>query len=138
MPDSFVLDPRLEQATQLLLRWQVCQLRLMDDRRFPWLVLVPERPALRDLHDLRPEDQGLVMQEITRASRILSAVTGADKMHVAALGSQVPQLHIHVIARFAKDAAWPKPVWGVGAAEPYGKEELVREAARLAEALKVK
>jgi diadenosine tetraphosphate (Ap4A) HIT family hydrolase len=138
MPDSFVLDPRLEQATQFLLRWHVCQLRLLDDRRFPWLVLVPERPALRDLHDLSPGDQELVMQEITRASRILSAVTGADKMHVAALGSQVPQLHIHVIARFVKDAAWPKAVWASGAAEPYGKEELAREAARLTEALKLK
>lgn len=138
MAEVFVLDPRLEQATQFLLRWHVCQLRLMDDRRFPWLVLVPERPALRDLHDLSPEDQGVVMQEIARASRILSDVTGADKMHVAALGSQVPQLHIHVIARFMKDAAWPKPVWANGATEPYGKEELAREAARLGDALKLK
>jgi diadenosine tetraphosphate (Ap4A) HIT family hydrolase len=137
MTVSFALDSRLEQSTRLLGRWKVSQLRLMDDRRFPWLVLVPERPALRDLHDLSDDDQVSVMEEIIRASRILCEATRADKINVAALGNRVPQLHIHVIARSKTDAAWPHAVWGMGIVEPYGKEVQAREAARLAQALKL-
>lgn len=103
----------------------------MNDNRFPWLILVPERPSLKDLHDLSPEDQVAVMGEIDTASRVLSHIQAPEKINVAALGNMVPQLHIHVIARFTTDAAWPAPVWGVGEAEPYDKTTLTETLAAL-------
>lgn len=91
----------------------------MNDSRYPWLILVPEHPGLRDLHDLRNDDQVTAMTEIDLASRALQHLHSPDKINVAALGNMVPQLHIHVIARFTHDPAWPAPVWGIGDAIPY-------------------
>ena len=100
--------------------------QLMNDRRFPWLMLVPRRPAVREIHDLSAADRALLIEEIAAAGRVLQTATRAEKIHVAALGNIVPQLHVHVVARFADDPAWPGPVWGHGSPEPY-------EAAALAE-----
>lgn len=99
--------------------WTLCRVLLMNDSNYPWLILVPARTALRDFHDLAPEDMTLATTEITRASRALQALFDPVKLNVAALGNQVPQLHIHVIARRADDPAWPKPVWGAVPAKPY-------------------
>lgn len=115
----FTLHPRLEADTVPVISLGLSRVLLMQDRRFPWLILVPEKPALRDLHDLTLDDQITAMAEIDATSRALSALHSPDKMNVAALGNMVPQLHIHVIARFTADAAWPGPVWGVGEAEAY-------------------
>ena len=95
---------------------------LMEDVRFPWLILVPEIPGLTELTDLSAADSEKLMNEIQLVSRILQALTNADKMNVATLGNQVPQLHIHIIARTKDDAAWPNPVWGYGEAQPYSDE----------------
>ncbi|MGY9005638.1 MAG: HIT domain-containing protein, partial [Alphaproteobacteria bacterium] len=97
---------------------------LMNDRRFPWIILVPERGGVREIHDLSIEDRAILMEEITLISTTLDGLFKPDKMNVGALGNIVPQLHIHVIARTSKDAAWPGPVWGFGKAEPYDAQAL--------------
>ncbi len=130
----FALHPRLEADTAFVARLALSRLLLMNDRRYRWLILVPERPDLRELHDLAPADQALLMSEITRTSRLLqrpAAPQGTpdkipDKINVAMLGNLVPQLHLHVIARHRDDPAWPGPVWGHSPAEPHGADELTR------------
>jgi len=98
----------------------LCRVLLMNNAVFPWLILVPMRPHLRELFDLTPEDYLTAAQEVRQMARVLQNATGADKMNIAALGNITPQLHIHVIARFAGDAAWPQPVWNSGVAPmPY-------------------
>ena len=126
MTDSFALHPRLAADTAQIARWPLCRILLMNDARFPWLILVPERPGLREIHDLAAADRATLAEEIARASRLLQDRFQADKINVAALGNQVQQLHVHVIARFAGDPAWPKPVWCEGASEPMTAAE--REA----------
>jgi len=120
----FSLHPRLEADTVPVASLGLCRVLLARDSRFPWLILVPEKPSLRDLHDLGRSDRNTAMDEIDTASRILMALHSADKINVAALGNMVPQLHIHVIARFTDDAAWPAPVWGIGSPEPYDDDSL--------------
>ena len=127
---TFTLDRNLERDTIPVARWALSRILLMNDANFPWLVIVPERPGLRDLHDLLPNDLATLTDEIVRASRALQGLFKPDKMNVAALGNMVPQLHVHVIARFDNDPAWPKPVWNALPAKPYdpaAAEELVAD-----------
>ncbi len=119
MLDTFELHPQLAADTVEVARWPLCRVLLINDATYPWLVLVPERPGMRDLHELEGADMVQAMAEVTRASEALLRAFAPDKMNIAALGNQVPQLHIHVIARFTGDAAWPQPVWGVVPAAPY-------------------
>ena len=121
---SFQLHPQLEADTHLICRTENCQILLMDDARFPWIVLVPEVADIRELYELKEQQQHQTYQSILRISKSLAEYSNADKMNVAALGNQVPQLHIHIIARYETDAAWPGPVWGVGQAEPYRPDQL--------------
>ena len=123
MSESFTLHPQLAADTVELARWPLSVVLLMDDARFPWLILVPQRPGLRDLHDVAPAEQGALMAEIGRAGALMKSVFRADKINTAALGNQVPQLHIHVIARFTNDPAWPKPIWSVGQRQPMSEAE---------------
>ena len=127
----FRLHERLAADTVEVLRWPLNRVLLMNDRTYPWLILVPERPGLKDLHDLAAADHIQAMAEISRASRALQHLCRPDKINVAALGNMVPQLHIHVIARFTSDPAWPRPVWGVQPAEPYNEAEIKATLARL-------
>ena len=120
----FELNPILEQDSHPIVIWPLCQVRLINDNRFPWLILIPAREALREFHDVASDEQPLFLGEVNRASQVLKQITSADKMNVASLGNQVAQLHIHIIARFQGDAAWPGPVWGVGQAVPYQPIEL--------------
>ncbi len=120
MPKKFVLHPKLEQDTVPVTDLSFCTVRLMDDSRFPWIILVPKLADLREIHRLEKRMRGILMEEIADCASAMEREYSADKMNVAALGNMVPQLHIHIIARFEGDAAWPGPVWGVGEAEPYG------------------
>ncbi len=104
----------------------------MNDRRFPWLILVPEREAVREIHELSPADRAVLIEEIARASEALDRLFHPDKLNVGALGNVVPQLHVHVVARTAGDPAWPGPVWGSGAAVPYSEDELEEVREKLA------
>ena len=123
MPNAFTLHPRLAGDTIVLGNWPLCRLLLMNDARFPWVILVPARPDLREIHDLPPTERATLIEEIAQASTLMQQVFTADKMNVAARGNQVPQLHIHIIARFASDPAWPSPVWGQGQPRPMSEAE---------------
>src|SRR4051812_18704049 len=113
MPDEtgFTLDPRLAAASHPFDDWPLCHVRLKDDLRFPWLLLIPRRAGVAELTDLAPGDYATLCAEALRASRLLRAVAAPDKLNVATLGNQVPQLHPHVIARFPHAPAWPGAVW---------------------------
>lgn len=116
---AFKLDGRLEADSRPISVLGLCQLRLMNDRRFPWVLLIPQRAEMEEIFQLSPLDQTLLTFETCETARALKEVTGCTKVNVAALGNQVRQLHVHVIARRQDDAAWPGPVWGVGKAEAY-------------------
>jgi diadenosine tetraphosphate (Ap4A) HIT family hydrolase len=122
MNQQFVLDDRLSADTEPVAQLALSDLRLMNDARFPWLILVPRRPAAIELIDLDATDQRWLLDEIGLSCRALQATTSCDKLNVGALGNIVRQLHIHVVARFADDPAWPGPVWGAGAAVAYDDE----------------
>lgn len=135
MPHSgmpFALHPTLARDTVEVARLPLSRALLMNDRRFPWLILVPERDSVRDLDELPPADRALLVEEIAQASGALRQLCRPDKLNVGALGNIVPQLHVHVVARFRTDAAWPGPVWGSGAAEPYEESELAEIRAHFA------
>ena len=116
---SFDLHPRLAADTIPVGELALCAALLLNDARFPWFVLVPQRPDLVELTDLSGDDSIVLMGEIRAATRVMLALAKPDKVNVAALGNVVPQLHVHVIGRFRSDPAWPNPVWGVGAPQPY-------------------
>ena len=122
---GFALDPRLAADTAFVADWQLSRVLLMDDARFPWLVLVPRRARLSELHELQGTEQILLLQEINDAMGLLRATVEVDKLNLGALGNIVRQLHVHVVARREGDAAWPGPVWGSGAAMRY--EPAVRD-----------
>ena len=127
---DFMLDPRLETDTFLLTDLPLCRVLLMNDSRYPWLILVPRQNGLREFHDLSREDQSRLMSEITLTTEALQGGHEPDKINVGALGNIVQQLHIHVLGRFESDPAWPGPVWGTGEPATYSKKQadsLIRE-----------
>jgi diadenosine tetraphosphate (Ap4A) HIT family hydrolase len=136
---GFVLHPRLTADTSVIVDWSLSRVLLMNDKRFPWIVLVPRRPNLIELFDLDETARAVLMTEIARAADRLKrwalAHGGADKINVATIGNLVPQLHIHVVARRRGDAAWPGTVWGAGQPEHYGAAELMRTVGELRDAL---
>jgi diadenosine tetraphosphate (Ap4A) HIT family hydrolase len=135
-PPSFRLHPQLAADTEAVAELPLSTVRLMNDSRFPWLILVPRRPEIRELHELSERDRAVLVEEVALASRVLARATGADKINVGALGNMVPQLHVHAVARFRNDEAWPGPVWGTGERRPYPAAELARTCASFAEALR--
>ena len=116
---GWVLDPLLERDNTTIGDMPLCRVLLNNDANYPWLLLVPRRHHIIEIVDLDYIEQAQLMGEIAEAARSLKAITGCDKINVAALGNVVPQLHVHVIARSRGDAAWPKPVWGVVPARTY-------------------
>ena len=133
----YELHPQLAADTHPVAVFDLCELRLMDDANYPWLVLVPRLPDAHELIDLDQAQRHVLTDEIDRAARALRDAVHPHKLNVAALGNLVPQLHVHVIARFEHDPAWPSPVWGRVAARPYTPEMLVERIALLQEALVV-
>ena len=133
---SFALDPRLAADSIAVGDFTLSQLRLMDDARFPWLILVPRIAGARELIDLDEGDRASLLGEVTIVGRMLESLLAPDKLNVAALGNIVPQLHMHIIARYASDAAWPQTVWGCGERVAYTHEARDALLARLREALR--
>lgn len=131
---EFELDPRLAADSLPILQMALCDVRLINDARYPWLILVPRRAGVTEIIDLAVDDRRRLADEVDRCTRALRTHTGADTMNVAALGNQVPMLHVHVIARFRNDDAWPGPVWGVLPPSPYPDDARALRAA-LAEAM---
>ena len=120
----FELHPRLAADTVEVCELELCKVLLMNDENYPWLILVPMRENTTEMHQLFKDEQYKLMDEIAHVAATVEAFTDADKMNIGALGNMVPQLHIHVIARFKDDPAWPNPVWGAQGARPYDEAHL--------------
>ena len=126
MSNPFELDPRLAADTILVGETSLSQVLLMNDARYLWLILVPRRSDVTEPFELSEADQVQLWRESMRLGEAMKAHFAAYKLNIAALGNQVAQLHVHHIARFHTDDAWPGPVWGVGSAVPYS--EAARDA----------
>ncbi|MBF0193277.1 MAG: HIT domain-containing protein [Magnetococcales bacterium] len=103
---------------------KICKVLLMNDKQYPWLILVPDRPGLKDFDEVNSGDIAYLHADIKKASEVLRTIYKPTKLNIAALGNMVTQLHIHVIARFSNDKAWPNPVWGRHPPLPYNDEML--------------
>ena len=131
----YELHPQLANDTAPVCDLALCEVRLMDDANHPWLVLVPKLAGAVEIIDLSPGQRTCLSADIDAAARALKALFQPHKLNVAALGNQVPQLHVHVIARYRDDIAWPRPVWGAANARPYAPEQLVERVSALRAAL---
>jgi diadenosine tetraphosphate (Ap4A) HIT family hydrolase len=120
---SFSLDPCLSKDAFAVGDMTISRVLLMNDARWPWLILVPRREGLVELTDLDAPDRARLMEEAAAAASFLKRHANADKMNIATLGNIVRQLHLHVVARFVGDTAWPGPVWGCGGPRPYREAE---------------
>lgn len=125
------LHEALHSDTVAVTRLELCRVQLMNDSAFPWLILVPERANIHEIHELEVQDRALLIEEIAHASRVLNQLYQPDKINVGSLGNQVPQLHVHVIVRYRNDRAWPGPVWGHGPVRSYIKADLEATCERL-------
>ena len=132
---EFELDGRIARDSDLIATLDLCQLRIQNDSRWPWLVMVPQRADMTEIFELSEADQALLSAEVNHVAATLKDITGATKINVGALGNIVRQLHVHVIARFEGDANWPGPIWGYGSAEPYDGEKRQALMNRLMEKL---
>lgn len=121
----YALDTRLARDTLAITDLPLCSVRLMDNKKFPWLVMIPRLGGASEWIDLDRDQQHQLSDEIAIVSHILKALVTPDKLNIATLGNQVSQLHVHVIARYKGDANWPNPVWG-GPAEYYKEDESQR------------
>ncbi len=133
--NAWHLHPQLADDSTPVIELALCEVRLMDDANHPWLILVPRVADTVEIIDLSPAQRTQLTAEIDTAARALKTLFKPDKLNVAALGNLVPQLHVHVIARYQNDIAWPRPVWGNATARPYAPEELIERVRALAAAL---
>lgn len=117
--DVFELAPEFERDSLWLADWPLCQLRVQNDANYPWFILIPRRVAMVEIIDLTEQDREQLWHESAHLSVFLKVGFQAKKLNVAALGNMVPQLHLHHIARYEDDIAWPAPVWGKAPAQPY-------------------
>lgn len=134
---AFELDPRLAADTHRVGDLALSRVLLFDDVRFPWLVIVPRQSGLRELIDLPHDDQHRLLEEINSCAHVLHALDKPDKLNIAALGNVVAQLHVHVIARYTSDAAWPRPVWNIGERIRFDDAALRRRLGSLRAALRI-
>lgn len=131
----FELHTQLQADTVLIGQFDLSLVLLHRDSHYPWVILVPRRPQVEELFHLDPEDRRQLLDESCHLAEVMHDCFAPHKMNVAALGNQVPQLHLHHIARFRDDAAWPNPVWGAVAAKPYTESALAERVERLQFAL---
>jgi diadenosine tetraphosphate (Ap4A) HIT family hydrolase len=130
-PASWSIDPQLARDSVPLGNLPLCQVRLMNDANYPWLLLIPRCANATEIIDLSETDQADLMREITQTVRALKTETSCHKINVAAIGNVVAQLHVHVVARFRTDTAWPKPIWGIAPARAYDDATLQKLLAAL-------
>lgn len=117
--DAFKLAAEFERDSLWLADWPLCQLRVQNDANYPWFILIPRRVSMVEIIDLTEQDREQLWRESAHLSVFLKAEFQAKKLNIAALGNMVPQLHLHHIARYEHDIAWPAPVWGKAPAQPY-------------------
>lgn len=128
---DFLLHPRLQADCHPVGELRLCRVLLFDDSRYPWVVLVPRRPGLREIYDLDAADRATLFDEASQVGEVLMRSCPGDKLNLGALGNLVPQLHLHLVVRNQGDPAWPGPVWGHSAAAPYAAEALAERLALL-------
>lgn len=124
----FSVDPAFEAGSVAAGEWGLCHVRLQDDARFPWLILIPRIVGAVELVDLTADQRAVLMEETVRAGELVRALgvenrRPVDKLNVGAIGNVTAQLHVHVVGRRRDDDLWPDPVWGRGPAEPYGADQ---------------
>ncbi|WP_368164266.1 HIT domain-containing protein [Aeromonas sp. R6-2] len=125
----FELHPRLAADTRVLGDLPLCRVLLSRDSNYPWLILVPRIDNLREIHHLAESDRQQLMRESCAVAALMEASLQPDKINIGALGNLVPQLHLHHVARFTGDAAWPGPIWGAKPAQPYEEAGLEKQVA---------
>jgi diadenosine tetraphosphate (Ap4A) HIT family hydrolase len=121
--DPISLDPRLASDSTFVADLELCQIRLSHNAAFPWILLIPQRKEVSEIIDLNANDQKILMQEIALASEVMQSIFHPTKLNIASLGNIVSQLHIHIIARYHMDPAWPHPVWNSGVESVYDLKE---------------
>lgn len=131
----FKLHSQLAADCAVVGRRNLALVLLHGDSRFPWCILVPQRKGIREIHQLDSQDRSLLMTESCELAEVMAELFGPDKMNVASLGNLVPQLHIHHVARYQNDEAWPGPIWGQGTAKPYDEVGLAQRLAVLRKAM---
>ena len=119
----FTIDKKFLKSSHYITDLKLCSIRLHDNSKFPWLILIPKRNKVTDISDLKPKDQILLIKEIIYVSKIMKKVFKTSKLNVEKIGNIVPQLHIHIIARNKNDYTWPLSVW-VKKGNVYSKENL--------------
>jgi len=129
------LHPQLQKDCLIVGRLTLCHVLLMNDANYPWLILVPDRDNVTEIYQLTEADQAQLIRESSTVAKMLTDHFNADKINIAALGNVVPQLHIHHIARYRNDIAWPKPIWGQVSAKAYSDEALTKILDKLRMAL---
>ncbi|MGB0449584.1 MAG: HIT domain-containing protein [Porticoccaceae bacterium] len=131
----FQLHPQLEADTVLVGRFPLSLLLLSRDANYPWCILVPQRDGMQEIYQLDSADQLQLLHESSLLAETLAALFAADKINVATIGNMVPQLHMHHVARFKSDAAWPRPIWGAVEAVAYPEDMLAHRVERIAASL---
>ena len=121
----FKIDKNFLKSSHYITDLKLCSIRLYDNSKFPWIILIPKRKNINDISELNSKDQMLLMKEIVYCSKLMKKIFKTKKLNVEKIGNIVPQLHIHIIARFTKDSTWPLSVWVVKG-KPYLKEPLKR------------
>lgn len=123
---GFEAAPAFEAGSVAAAEWPLCHVRLQDDARFPWLILIPRVEQAVELDDLNVEQRAALMEETVRAGALVRRLGAVEKLNVGAIGNVTAQLHIHVVGRRRDDGVWPDPVWGRGPAVPYTDDERAR------------
>lgn len=135
MSDQFLLHPQLAQDCLELGNFKLSRILLMNDSQYPWCILVPRRQEIREIYQLSEQDRQWLMQESCVLAQAMEFIYRPDKLNIAAIGNLVPQLHLHHVARYRDDIAWPTPIWGKFPAVPYAEQEARRHISRLRQQL---
>ncbi|MBB5772454.1 diadenosine tetraphosphate (Ap4A) HIT family hydrolase [Brevundimonas vesicularis] len=123
---GFSVAPAFEAGSLAAAEWPLCHVRLQDDARFPWLILIPRVEGAVELEDLSVEQRSMLMEETVRAGAMVRRLGPVEKLNVGAIGNVTAQLHVHVVGRRRDDGLWPDPVWGRGPVVPYTDDERAR------------
>ena len=131
----FIIHKKFLKSSHHIVELKLCTVRLHDNSKFPWLILIPKRNKITDISDLKHKDQILLIKEIVYVSKIMKKIFKTSKLNVEKIGNIVPQLHIHIIARNKKDSSWPLSVWVVKG-KNYNKEALTIMIRKFSKAIK--
>ncbi|MDT8405801.1 MAG: HIT domain-containing protein [Methylococcales bacterium] len=135
---TFQLHPQLAQDCAFVTEFTLSHLLLLNERRFPWLVLVPKVPDIREIYQLNQQQRLQLMDESCWLAERLQAIFQPDKLNIASIGNKVPQLHIHHVVRYQGDCAWPETVWSHATRERYSEAQIADQVAELKQALQLR